>query len=125
MLRAVPALLLAAALTLSGCGGDTDDAASSPSSSPSAAPEATGFSADVRDNFLTSCLQNATETSKGAATEEQLTQTCACILGKVEEEYSEAEFAEFEQRLLDRAATEQETALLTRWSTDCAREATS
>lgn len=83
MRRALPALLLLAAVGLSGCGGDPDN---------------------------------------GAA-QEQLTQTCACILGKVEQEYSEAAFAAFEQRLLGGSASEQESDRLVSWSTECARGA--
>ena len=114
MPRLLPALLVGAALALSGC---------SDSSEPE--PEPTGFSADVRRNFLSSCVENATKTSQGRASEEQLDTTCECILGKVEQEYDEAEFREFEQRLLDGSATEDENARLTQWSTACAQEESS
>jgi hypothetical protein len=118
-----PALLLLAALTLGGCGGgDTPEPEAAAPTTPAAA---VAYSADVRQNFLTSCLENATNTAKGAATEEQLTRTCECILGKVEAEYSETEFAEFEKRLLAGEAEDEESGRLVRWSTDCAKEATS
>ena len=122
MRRAVPAVLLLSCLTLTACG---DDGSGKALEAPSASATAVGdYSAEVRENFLTSCLENATKTSNGAATEEQLTQTCECILGKVEQEYSEADFAQFEQRLLDGKASDEENGRLVRWSTDCAREAT-
>ena len=119
MRRALPALLLLVALALPGCGGGAEDAAPAPQEEQPAA-----YSEQVRDNFLESCIDNATNTSNGAATEEQVTRTCECILGKVEGEYSEAEFAEFEKRLLGGKASEQESARLVDWSTACAREAT-
>lgn len=112
MRRLLPPLLLAA-LALTGCGEDAP------------ADRADRFSADVRENFLDSCVQNAAETSQGAADPVELTQTCECILGQVEQEYSEAEFAAFEQRLLSQTASDEETARLTRWSTECAEEARS
>lgn len=117
MRRALPALLLLAVLALSGCGDDDPSAGAS--------PDPTGYSEEVRGNFLTSCVENARTTSKGAATDEQLTQTCECILGKVEKEYSQAEFTDFEQRLLANEVTAEESEQLKTWSTDCAREATS
>ncbi len=116
MRRLLPALLLAA-LALTSC-GDDDPAAPAAGDSPGR------FAADVRENFLESCVQNAKETSDGDATDEQLQQTCECILGKIEREYSEAEFAAFEQRLLGDTASEEETSQLAQWSTDCAEEAT-
>lgn len=112
----LPVLLIA--LAVAGCSGTQDGAA------PAAEQAATGYSADVRRNFLGSCLDNATNTANGAATREQLTQTCACILGKVEKEYSESDFAAFEQRLLGGTASQEESDRLTTWSTDCATEAT-
>jgi hypothetical protein len=117
MRRALPALLVLAAFGPTGCGGGSaETAAPAPSQEPS------GYSQEVRGNFLDSCLENATRTAKGAATEEQLTQTCECILGKVEQEYSEAEFAEFEQRLLGGKASDEESGRLVNWSTQCAQE---
>ena len=113
----LPGLLLTALLT--GCGGDSSTAASTPSATDSS----TAFSAEVRENFLTSCVQNARAASNGAADDEQLTRTCECILGKVEQEYSESEFSQFEQRLLGDTASDEETAQLTQWSTSCADEA--
>ena len=110
MRRLLPPLLLLA-LTLTGCGDDAP------------AESADRFSSEVRENFLDSCLDNAKKTSQGAATEEQLTQTCECILGKVEQEYSEAEFRSFEERLLGQTATDEETAQLAGWSTECAEQA--
>jgi hypothetical protein len=121
MRPALPCLALVTAVALTGCGGGSPDAAPDGDATPSAA----GYSADVRENFLTSCIDNATNTAGGAASEEQLTQTCECILGKVEQEYSEAEFAEFEQRLLGGEASEQENSQLVGWSTSCAEEAAS
>ena len=124
MRRALAAPLLVVALALSGCGGGNTAAApdSADEATPTAAAE--GFSEEVRTNFLDSCIANAKETAGGSASEEQLTQTCECILGKVEEEYSEAEFAEFEQRLLGGTASEQESGQLVGWSTACAEEST-
>ncbi len=120
MPRALPALLILAALGLSGCGGgDAEPQAAAPTSAE------TGYSNAVRANFLGSCLENATRTANGAATEEQLTQTCECILGKVEGEYSETEFAEFEQRLLGGKASDEESGRLVNWSTACAKDAAS
>lgn len=121
MRRALLCLGLLVAFALTGCGGGSPDAAPDGDATPSAA----GYSAEVRENFLTSCIDNATNAAGGAASEEQLTQTCECILGKVEQEYSEAEFAEFEQRLLGGEASEQENAQLVGWSTSCAEEAAS
>ena len=114
MPRLLPALVVGAALALTGCSG-----------SPEPEPEPSGFSADVRRNFLSSCVQNATKTSQGRASQEQLDTTCECILGKVEQEYDEAEFRAFEQRLLDGSATEDENVRLTEWSTSCAQEESS
>lgn len=108
--------VLAGSLLLPGCAGDAEPAAGA---SPAAASSA-GFSADVRANFLGSCLENATNTAGGAATREQLASTCECILGKVEQEYSASEFAEFEGRLLGGSASDQESGRLVRWSTECA-----
>ena len=127
MRRRASSLLLLATLALAGCGGGGD---SEPAAQQQPTPTATagggaGYSADVRANFLTSCIENARNTAKGAATEEQLSQTCECILGKVEEEYSQADFAAFEERLLGGTATDEESGRLVRWSTDCAKEATS
>ena len=117
-----PALLLLAVLGLGGCG--SEDAPEAAGERPGPSPRPSGYSQEVRENFLKSCLENATNTAKGAATEEQLTQTCGCILGRVQEEYSQAEFADFEQRLLGGKASDEESGRLVRWSTDCAREAT-
>jgi hypothetical protein len=117
-----PALLLLAVLALPGCGGG--GSASEAGLAGSTPTAAAGYSADVRKNFLTSCLQNATNTASGAATEEQLTQTCECILGQVEAEYSETEFAEFEKRLLAGEAEAAERDRLVGWSTGCAKETT-
>lgn len=108
-------LALMAFLAVAGCGGE---------SSPEAGTSADGrYSADVRENFLTSCLANATNSSNGRASEEQLTQTCECILGKVEAEFSEQEFAGFEQRLLGGTATDAESGQLVSWSDECAKQA--
>ena len=86
--------------------------------------EPSTYSESVRKSFLASCLDNATRTSKGAVTPEQLRQTCRCILGKVEAEYSQEEFTEFEGRLLGGRASDEESGRLVGWSTDCAKEAT-
>lgn len=116
--RAASALLLLAVLALSGCSdGSEQDAAPAVSSVPD------GYSQEVRGNFLRSCLENATNTADGAATQEQLMQTCECILGKVEQEYSESEFADFEKRLLGGGASDAESDRLVGWSTECARAA--
>ena len=113
MRRALPCLALLGALALAGCSGD-----------PAEEPTADGrYSADVRKNFLDSCLENAVNSAAGGADEEQLASTCECILGKVEAEFSEDEFTEFEQRLLGGTASEAERTQLTTWSDDCAREA--
>ena len=111
--------LVALALALSGCASDTPPATAQGESrtSPSAR---VAFSAEVRGNFLDSCVENAKATAGDSATTEQLLQTCECILGKVEQEYSESEFADFEKRLLDGTASEQENDQLVGWSTDCA-----
>lgn len=106
-------LLLVAVLTLTGCSSGTG-------SEPSPTPDA--FSAEVRETFLSSCVENAAATAGDAADEGQLDATCRCILGKVEQEYDEAGFAAFEQRLLDETATEQESAQLEQWSTECAEQ---
>jgi hypothetical protein len=120
MRRALAALLLLAALGLTGCGDDSGaDAA------PVRSQASGGYSDEVRSNFLASCVENATRTAEGAASEEQLTQTCECILGKVEREYSEQEFGEFEQRLLGGNASDEESGRLVNWSTECAQEASS
>ena len=114
----LPWVLLAAGM-LAGCADARPGAAPDQTSSPTAA----GFSQEVRDNFLSSCLDNATNSSNGDATQEQLSATCACILGKVEQEYSESEFAQFEQRLLAGEASADENEQLTTWSTECAESA--
>lgn len=106
-------LLLVAVVTLSGCSSGDD-------SEPAPTPDA--FSAEVRENFLSSCVENAAATAGDAADEDQLDATCRCILGKVEQEYDEAGFEEFEQRLVDETATEQERVQLEQWSTECAEE---
>lgn len=112
------------AVLLTGCSGSSSDAAPAPELTEEPT-SGSGYSQEVRGNFLASCLENATRTAEGAATQEQLTQTCECILGKVEQEYSEAEFTSFEQRLLGGRASDQESGRLVTWSTDCARESTS
>ncbi len=117
MRRLLPGLLVLAAVT--GCSDAGDDAAPARPS-----PTSTGYSQEVRANFLTSCIENAKNTAGGAATEEQLSLTCECILGKVEQEYSEAEFAAFEKRLLGGGASDEESGRLVNWSTDCARDST-
>ncbi|MCW2678839.1 MAG: hypothetical protein JWM62_240 [Frankiales bacterium] len=122
MRPAVPSLLLLAVLGLTGCGGGADPA---PEAAPVNTPTPTGYSQEVRGNFLDSCLDNATNSAKGATTEEQLTQTCECILGKVEQEYSQTEFADFEKRLLGGTASDEERGQLVNWSTECAQTATS
>lgn len=109
MLHRLALLLGLVLLSLTGC---SEDAAPT--------PERSAFSSDVRDNFLASCVENATATSQGAVSEEQLATTCECILGKVEQEYEEAEFRAFEQRLVDGSATEEENAQLEQWSSACA-----
>lgn len=111
MRRVLPCLALLAVLALAGCGADTPENADG------------RYPADVRKNFLDSCLENATNAAAGRADEEQLTQTCECILGKVEAEYSEDEFTQFEQRLLGGTASDAESEQLVGWSNDCAREA--
>lgn len=111
-------LLLVAAVSLTGCSSETV-----PVPEPDPSPNA--FSAEVRDNFLTSCVENATAAAGDAADDGQLDATCACILGKVEQEYDEAEFAEFEQRLLDETASTAESAQLEQWSTTCVQESAS
>ena len=115
MRRALPCLALLATLALAGCGGDSAEEGDTAGGR---------YSTDVRDNFLDSCLENATNTAGGRASEEQLTSTCECILGKVEQEYSEEEFTEFERRLLDGTASESESNQLVGWSNDCATEET-
>ena len=92
---------------------------------PARTPEATttAYAADVRRNFLDSCLENATRTAEGSASREQLVTTCECILGRVEQEYTQAGFAAFEKRLLGGMASDAESKRLVGWSTDCAREA--
>ena len=115
MRRALLPLVLAAGLALGGCADD-------PSTPPADEAASTGYSQDVRDNFLSSCLENATNSATGEVSEQQLRATCECILGKVELEYSESEFAEFEQRLLSGEATDEESARLAGWSTECAEE---
>jgi hypothetical protein len=107
------ALALVAALALAGCGGSSEQRASSDGR----------YSADVRENFLDSCLENATNSANGRAGEEQLTQTCECILGEIEAEYSEQEFTQLEQRLLGGTATNAESGRLASWSDDCAKQA--
>ena len=106
-------LLLVTALALTGC--SSDDV-------PEPDPTPNAFSAEVRENFLSSCVENAAATAGDSADEEQLGATCRCILGKVEQEYDEAEFAAFEQRLVDETASEAENAQLEQWSTECAQE---
>lgn len=106
-------LLLATALALTACSSENP---------PEPSPSSQAFSAEVRENFLTSCVENAAATAGDAADEEQFGTTCRCILGKVEQEYDEAEFADFEQRLLNETATAQESAQLEQWSTSCAEE---
>ena len=118
MRRALAVLAAAGVVALSACSPD-----STGDKEPGGTPAT--YSSSVRDNFLSSCVENATRTSDGAATPEQLQQTCRCILGKVEQEYSEAEFTEFEKRLLGGGASDEESGRLVRWSTDCAKEATS
>lgn len=108
-------LALVATLALAGCGGS--------GSGPEDGAGDGRYSADVRANFLDSCLENATNSADGRANEEQLTQTCECILEKVEEEYSEEEFSQFEQRLLGGTASEAENSRLVSWSNDCATSA--
>lgn len=105
--RLLPALLLTGVLAASGCGSDDELAE-------------TGFSKQVRDSFLRSCVDNAARTSGGASSKEELTRTCECILGRVEQEYDEQEFTEFEQRLLGGQASDQESQRLVGWSTACA-----
>lgn len=118
MRRALPGLMLLAVLGLTGCGGGGEqDVAATRATAPTAA----GYSQEVRGNFLGSCLENATNTAGDAATEEQLTQTCECILGRVEQEYSQTEFAGFEKRLLAGDASDAESGRLLDWSTECAR----
>lgn len=116
-----PAVLLLSVLALAACGDSGSGDALPDASASAGAP----YSTEVRENFLTSCLDNATKEAGGSASREQLTQTCECILGKVEQEYSEAEFAEFEQRLLGGDASEQENAQLVGWSQECAQDAAS
>lgn len=106
-------LLLVAVVTLSGCSSES-------TSDPE--PSAGAFSAEVRENFLASCVENAAATAGDSVDEPQLEATCQCILGKVEQEYDEVEFAAFEQRLLDETASEDESSRLEQWSTECAEE---
>jgi hypothetical protein len=108
--------VLALTVVVSGCTGGGEQ-------EPRSA--AATYSADVRETFLSSCVENATRTSDGTATAAQLQQTCTCILGKVEQTYSEAEFTAFEKRLLGGDAAPEESSRLVDWSTACAKEATS
>ena len=105
-------LLVLLALALSACSGED----------PPPSPEPARFSADVRSNFLTSCVDNAAAEAGADADPARLRTTCECILQKVEQEYDEASFAAFEQRLMDGSATEQESTQLEQWSTTCAEE---
>ena len=117
MRRAPLALVLLAASAVAGCGGSAEEA------EDAAVSARERYSAEVRENFLDSCLENATSTASGRVDEGQLTRTCECILGKVEAEYSEDEFTQLEQRLLAGTASDAEDAQLSTWSQDCAREA--
>lgn len=119
MRRALPCLALVAALALTGCGGGGS------SDEQEGASAGGRYSSEVRENFLDSCLENATNSANGQAGEEQLIRTCECILAKVEAEYSEKEFTQFEQRLLGGNASEAESGQLVRWSNDCAKSAAS
>ncbi len=121
MRSALPALLLGAVGALTGCGAASDGDAAPVRTATTPTP----YSQEVRGNFLDSCVENAANTAGGAATQEQLTRTCECILGKVEQEYSEAEFADFEERLLGGQASDEESDRLVGWSTDCARASAS
>ena len=113
MRRALPLLALSATLALAGCGGGSDDASGG-----------SRYSSEVRENFLDSCLQNATNTAGAQASQEQLTRTCECILGKVEAEFSEKDFRRFEERLLSGTASDAESTKLVDWSNECAQEST-
>ena len=113
-------VLVVAMVALTGCAGDAP-----PLSAATPTAASSGYSQAVRGNFLTSCVDNARTTADGAASEQQLESTCECILGKVETEYSEAEFAGFEQRLLGGAASQAENDQLVAWSTACADESRS
>ena len=73
--------------------------------------------------FLSACEENARATAKGKATENQLKQTCSCLLAKVEAHYSFDEFARFERDLQAGTAKGEDSANLLNWSTQCAREA--
>lgn len=119
------ALLLAAAFALTACGGGSSQDDEGFRSQPDKRAAEGNFSDEVRDNFLSACVENAVETANGAATEEQLTSTCECILGKVEEEYSQEEFEEFEKRLVAGDASDQESGRLINWSTQCAQDSAS
>lgn len=112
MRRAATSLALVAALAVAGCGSEPD----------APTEQASGrYSADVRTNFLDSCVRNATNSATGEVDEQQLTSTCECILEKVEAQYSEAEFAQFEQRLLGGTASDADSQQLVAWSNDCAQ----
>jgi hypothetical protein len=124
MRRSLPAVLLAGAALLSACGGDTTEPAPANEETTPATAQAARFPEQVRGTFLDSCVENATQTAGGSASEQVLQQTCECILGRVEKEYTQTEFAAFEQRLLGGTASAEESGRLTAWSTACAEDAT-
>ena len=82
------ALVLAGVLV--GCGG-SDDTGSSGGGDDS------GYPQDIRDTFTSNCVSSAEASSGGVVMDYEA--LCECVLGKIEDQYTLAEFVEAEQAM--------------------------
>lgn len=80
-------IVAAGALALAGCGDSSDGDAKTTSTATSAG--ATGYPANVENNFLTNCERTSNGNTKG----------CQCILDELERTFTLAQFTAEDQRV--------------------------
>jgi hypothetical protein len=77
---------------MAGCGSS-----SSSTEENSADSESAAYPSDVRDNFLTSCVQNAA--LSGGGEEADYEDVCGCLLDEIEARFTVEEFAAAEEAM--------------------------
>jgi hypothetical protein len=96
------------AAAIAGCGG-------------SSGSSGRHYSRTIENNFLNSCVQNATQTAGAAGAGKDFHAICQCTLSKVESQYSESRFRSLEQQLAANQAPSADSNRLEQDAMDCAR----